>query len=54
MAKKMSKAMALRRVDEARSKLLRVMRFADLTPKESTDLFKLSNEIHRFGTKLKK
>jgi hypothetical protein len=53
MARKMSKAMARKRIDEARAKLLRVMRYADLEPRQSMDLFKLTNDIHRFGNKLK-
>jgi hypothetical protein len=53
MGRKMSKAMARKRLDEARAKLLRVMRFADLEARQSMDLFKLSNDILRFSNRLK-
>lgn len=53
MAKKMSRAMARKRIDEARSKLLRVLMAADLPTREDTELFKMTNALHRLSTKLK-
>ncbi len=55
MAKKMTRNQAVKRVDEARSKLLRVMReCSDLSPNDSTAVFKLSNDLHRMAVKIKR
>jgi hypothetical protein len=52
---KMTKNTAAKRLDEARSKVLLVMReCTDLTPAEATALFKLSNDIFRMRTKVKR
>ena len=52
---KMTKNTAAKRLDEARDKLLLVMRQCkDLTPAEATALFKLSNDIFRMRTKVER
>lgn len=52
---KMTKPQAIRRLDEARSKVLNVMRQCkDLSTSDSTALFKLSNDLLRMANKIKR
>jgi len=50
---KLTRTQAQKRLDEARDKVLLVMRnYSNLSAKESTDLFKLSNDILRLSTRI--